>query len=88
MFEEMKYILMGFTMILFVNSLIQYSYPYFGCTEMNLTNIFRGNLWCVAFTNVNYHVQTFQIHFYLGLAGYFMQKATTFVNEYLKVKVD
>ena len=60
MFEEMKYILFGFTIVLFVNSLIQYSYPYFGCTEMNLTNLFRGNLWCVAFTNINYHVQSFQ----------------------------
>mgnify|MGYP004325782179 CR=1 FL=1 len=84
----MKYILLGFFSLLMMNIIIQSSYPYFGCMDMSITNIFRGNLFCVAFTNINYHVQTFQIHFYLGLAGYFLQKANTFVNEYLKVKID
>jgi hypothetical protein len=88
MFQEMKYILFGFMMILFVNLLIQYSYPYFGCTEMSTTNIFRGNLLCVAFTNINYHVQQYQIQFYLAIAGYLLQNANNFIQEFLKIKLD
>jgi len=86
MFQEMKYIMFGFTMLLFANIMIQYLYPYFGCTEMSITNVFRGNILCITFTNINYHIQNYQIQFYLAVAGYLLQKGNIFIQEFLKVK--
>ena len=86
MVEEIKYILLGFSSLLMMNFIIQSSYPYFGCMDMSVTNIFRGNLCCVAFTNINYHVQNFQLQFYLAVAGFFLTKSNTVIQNIRNVK--
>lgn len=88
MFEEMKYIIIGFSTLLIINIMIQYSYPYFGCTDLSITNVFRGNLICVAFTNVNYHIQNFQIQFYLAIAGLLMNKSNTIIQNIIKFNME
>jgi len=84
MLQEMKHILFGFSTIILINIMIHYFYPFFGCLEMSLTNVFRGNLWCVAFTNINYHIQKYQINFYLAFAGYLLQNANKLVHSVFK----
>ena len=86
--REIKYIIFIFLTILFINSLIIFLYPYFGCLEMNSTNLFRGNLACFAFTNINYHIQKYQMDFYIIVSGFILKTANTLIQDYLNIKLE
>ena len=69
-----------------LNILLLNSCIFFGCYEMNITNIFRLNLFCNACTDMSYHLQKYQLQIYMTMGGYFLKKINENVNQYTNSK--
>ena len=78
--------LLTFSSFLSLNFLLLNSCIFFGCYEMNITNIFRLNLFCNACTDMSYHLQKYQLQIYMTMGGYFLKKINENVNQYTNSK--
>ena len=76
-----------FSSILSLNFLLLNSCIFFGCYEVNFTNLFRLNLFCNACTDMSYHLQKFQIQIYVALGGYSLKKVNDFIHQHTQSKI-
>ena len=79
--------LLTFSSFLSLNFLLLNSCIFFGCYEINFTNIFRLNLLCNACTDMTYHLQQIQIQIYVALGGYSIKKVNDFIYQHTQSKI-
>ena len=84
--RERMVVVMTFSSIIFLNFLLLNSCIFFGCYEVNFTNIFRLNLFCNACTDMTYNLQRYQIQIYWALGGYSLKKTNDFIHQYTPSK--
>ena len=70
-----------FSSILFLNFLLLNSCIFFGCYEINFTNLFRTNMLCNACTDMSYQLQKYQIQIYVFIGGYFVSKLNELITK-------
>jgi hypothetical protein len=80
--KDIQYILFGFFMMLLINSIIYFIIQYFECNEVTLTNIFRTNLFCIGLTKMEYHIQEYQLNFYIALSFFIYKKLNGYFVHY------
>lgn len=76
--QDIQYILFGFFMVLLINSFLCFVIQYFECNEVTITNMFRTNLFCIGIRKVDYHIQEYQLNFYIVVSFFIYKK----LNEY------
>jgi len=80
MSDDIKYVIFGILLIILSNSLIIYLCPMFGCHDLTLINIFKGNLICNVCTNMSYNIQHYQMQIYFAVGGCMIKKMNDVVE--------
>jgi len=80
--EEVKKSMFSVGLIMLSNVFLLNICSFSGCYDINITNIFRLNLFCNGCTDLSYHLQKYQLQIYYAVGGYSLIKVNEMVHKY------